>query len=85
MTPVHESLINHLMLQHGCCHAPSGRYCANGRELWMQYRAECVVTGGREIMAMVRIQSPEWADEIKNRAIATMGANHEQVGGVNHG
>ncbi len=32
-------------------------------------RAECVARGGRESMEMVRHQSPEWADEIKRRAL----------------
>ena len=47
----------------------SGRYCAVGRELWLQYRTECVMDGGKEAMLCVRAQSPEWADEIKIRAL----------------
>ena len=73
MTPAHEALINHASV-HGaiCCHPMSGRYCAIGRELWLAYRAECVATGGRDIMQMVRHQSPEWADETKVRALMLM-------------
>ena len=37
--------------------------------MWLQYRAECVAEGGREAMEAVRHQSPEWADEIKSRAL----------------
>ena len=76
MTPEQESLINHLT-SGNCCHAPSGRYCDTGRELWLNYRVQCVVEGGRELMQMVRHQSPEWADEIKNRALVLMNANRD--------
>ena len=71
MTPAHEALLDHLMAG-TCCHAPSGRYCETGRELWLDYQAECVADGGRELMQMVRHQSPEWADEIKVRALMLM-------------
>lgn len=37
--------------------------------MWLQYRAECVRDGGKEAMQWVRAQSPEWADEIKIRAL----------------
>lgn len=76
MTPEHEELINHLTAGN-CCHAPSGRYCATGRELWLRYRAQCVSDGGRELMQMVRHQSPEWADEIKRRVMVAMNANRD--------
>jgi hypothetical protein len=47
MTPAHESLLNHASVRGvTCCHPMSGRYCAVGRELWLQYRAECVAEGG---------------------------------------
>lgn len=71
MKPAHEALLDHLMAG-TCCHAPSGRYCNTGRELWLDYRAECVADGGKEVMAMVRHQSPELADEIKIRALMLM-------------
>lgn len=70
MTPAHAALLNHASVRGvTCCHPTTGRYCAFGRELWLQYRAECVMDGGRETMDMVRIQSPEWAGEIKIRAL----------------
>lgn len=70
MTPAHESLLNHASVVGViCCHPMSGRYCAVGRELWLDYRAECVATGGRATMETVRHQSPDWADEVKIRAL----------------
>lgn len=64
----HDDLINHLMAGR-CCFAPSGRYCTAGRELWLVYQAQCVADGGRDVMTTVRQMAPEWADEIKNRAL----------------
>ena len=73
MTPAHESLLNHAsVLGVTCCHPMSGRYCAVGRELWLDYRAQCVADGGRELMQMVRHQTPEWAEEIKRRVMALL-------------
>ena len=70
MTPTHDALLSHASVRGvTCCHPMSGRYCETGRELWLDYRAECVAEGGRAVMEMVRIQSPEWADEIKGRAL----------------
>lgn len=70
MTPAHAALLNHAsVVGANCCHPMSGRYCAVGRELWLSYRAECVAEGGRESMEMVRHQTPEWADDIKRRAL----------------
>ena len=73
MTPAHAALLNHACVRGvTCCHPMSGRYCETGRKLWLQYRAECVREGGRSVMEMVRIQSPEWADEVKVRALMLM-------------
>jgi len=70
MTPKHAELLDHASVVGAtCCHPMSGRYCAVGRELWLDYRAECVARGGRESMETVRHQTPEWADEIKRRAL----------------
>lgn len=70
MTPRHAALLDHASVVGAtCCHPMSGRYCAVGRELWLDYRAECVANGGRESMEMVRHQTPEWADDIKRRAL----------------
>lgn len=69
-----ESLLNHASVRGAtCCHPMSGRYCATGRELWLDYRAECVAQGGKATMETVRHQSPEWAEEIKRRAKILMG------------
>lgn len=73
MTPTHAALLNHAsVVGVTCCHQMSGRYCKTGRELWLNYRAECVAEGGKATMETVRHQSPEWADEIKIRALALM-------------
>ena len=70
MTPTHTALLNHAsVLGVTCCHPMSGRYCETGRELWRDYRAECVAEGGKATMEAVRHQTPEWADEIKSRAL----------------
>jgi len=76
MTPRHAALLDHASVVGAtCCHPMSGRYCAVGRELWLDYRAECVARGGREAMEMVRHQTTEWADEIKRRALEIIGAD----------
>ena len=70
VTPTHDALLSHASVRGvTCCHPMSGRYCSVGRELWLQYRAECVRDGGKDAMQWVRAQSPEWADEIKIRAL----------------
>ena len=69
MTPANAALLNHASVVGAtCCHPMSGRYCAVGRELWLDYRAECVAEGGKATMETVRHQSPEWAAEIKRRS-----------------
>ena len=70
MTPTHDALLSHASVRGAtCCHPMSGRYCSVGREFWLSYRAECVAEGGKATMETVRHQSPEWADEIKSRAL----------------
>lgn len=79
MTPAHDALLNHACtIGVTCCRPSAGRYCETGRELWLQYRAECVATGWRDAMLTVRHQSPEWAEEIKRRALILMGENNNQ-------
>lgn len=37
-----NDFINHLMANKGgCCHAPSGRYCEQGKRLKAAYSKEC--------------------------------------------
>lgn len=43
----------------------------------MAYRVQCVVDGGRDLMQMVRHQTPGWADEIKRRVMAVMNARRD--------
>lgn len=73
MKTAHSALIDHLMLQRGCCWAPGGRYCEIGRELWLQDKAENVATDGRFAMAMIRENFPAFADNIKSRALVLLG------------
>ena len=75
----HDALIDHLMAG-TCCFAPSGRYCAAGRELWLAYQAQCVADGGRDVIMIVRQMAPEWAEEIKIRALTLMNNNGEYHG-----
>lgn len=64
----HLALVDHLQIGR-CCDGRSGRYCATGRELWLADKAQNVATYGREGMTMIRENHPEWADEIKRRAL----------------
>lgn len=43
MTPAHAALLNHASV-HGvtCCHPMSGRYCAIGRGLWVEDKAQFI-------------------------------------------
>lgn len=63
----HLALIDHLQI--GCCDGRSGRYCATGRELWLADKAQNVAEYGREGMIVIRENHPEWADDIKRRAL----------------
>ena len=69
MTPAHSALINHLMLKRRCCWAPNNRYCFTGRRLWLDYQASCVAEDGKAAINIIQHQSPEWAEEIKRRAL----------------
>ena len=79
MTPTHESLINHLNNRRNCCFAPSDRYCPEGRELWLEDKAQNVAEYGRDGMAMIRENHPEWAEEIKIRALTLLEVAEERV------
>lgn len=68
----HLALIDHLQI--GCCDGRSGRYCAIGRELWLADKAANVAEYGREGMAMIRENHPEFADEIKRRSLELINA-----------
>ena len=48
VTPTHRvTEPMHRLARVTCCHPMSGRYCSVGRELWLQYRAECVRMAAR--------------------------------------
>lgn len=43
MTPAHAALLNHASVRGvTCCHPMSGRYCAVGRELWVEDKAQFI-------------------------------------------
>lgn len=75
MTPEHSALINHLMQPSNCCHGQSGRYCPVGRELWLEHQAEGLIsletrTERNYALGNLRVNAPQYADEIERRARA---------------
>ena len=68
-------LINHLNNRSNCCFAPSDRYCAEGRELWLQDKAASLAglesrEHRRYALEQLRENMPEWAGEIERRVVA---------------
>lgn len=67
----HTEFINHLM---GCggCFAPSDRYCAKGREYWIDDKVGYVFSFSsrderNEAVRMIRAIAPDWAEVIEKR------------------
>ena len=59
------ALINHLNTGSNCCYAPSDRYCAAGRELWLDDRVQAIAdTAGiearRYLLEQESRNNPEW-------------------------
>lgn len=73
MTPAHESLLNHASVVGAtCCHPMSGRYCAVGRELWIDDKVQAVldeekIEDRRYLLEQMAHNIPQWLDEIKRR------------------
>lgn len=70
-----EALIDHLNNGSNCCFAPSGRYCAEGRELWLHDKAKSIADldsreARRYALDQLRDNLPEWAREIELRVVA---------------
>lgn len=68
------ALINHLNTGSNCCYAPSDRYCAAGRELWLDDRVQAIAdTAGiearRYLLEQEARNNPEWLWEIKARLV----------------
>lgn len=83
MTPAHESLLNHASVRGvTCCHPMSGRYCAVGRELWIDDKVQAVLDetsleARRYLLEQMARNMPQWLDEIKRRVADRFGAHIE--------
>lgn len=73
MNAAHEALINHASVRGvTCCHPMSGRYCAIGRELWIDDKVQAVldeekIEDRRYLLEQMARNIPQWLDEIKYR------------------
>lgn len=70
-TPEHLALLNHIMSGR-CCNGMAGRYCAEGRRLWIDDQAAFIA--GLETRAEqaywfreLRAHRPEWAVQVGAR------------------
>ena len=74
MTTARESLTNHLTPPRGCCCASHDRYCAIGRELWLDDRVQAItdtvgIEARRYLLEQEARNNPEWLWEIKARLV----------------
>jgi len=85
MTPAHEALINHASVRGvTCCHPMSGRYCAIGRELWIDDKVQAVLdepslTDRQYQLEQMARNIPQWLDEIKRRVAERFEANRRKA------
>lgn len=70
-TPEHLTFLNHIM-SGSCCNGMAGRYCAEGRRLWIDDQAAFIA--GLETRAEqgywfreIRAHKPQWAAQIGAR------------------
>ena len=70
-TPEHLTLLNHIMTG-TCCNGMAGRYCAEGRRLWIDDQAAFIA--GLETRAEqgywfreIQAHKPQWAEQIGAR------------------
>lgn len=66
------ALINHLNTGSNCCYATSDRYCAAGRELWLDDKVQAVLDepslhARRYLLEQMERNMPQWLPEIKAR------------------
>lgn len=75
-TPAHSALLNHIMSGR-CCNGMAGRYCEEGRRLWVEDKADFIARlptreeqgyWFRELQA----HRPEWAVQIGVRVAEMM-------------
>ena len=73
MTPTHDALLSHASVRGvTCCHPMSGRYCAIGRELWIDDKVQAVLdepslAERRYLLEQMEQNIPQWLDKIKRR------------------
>lgn len=82
-TPESIALHEHLNTSAGtCCHAPADRYCATGRELWLEDKAAHVaglktLAEMQDVMRDIHKNVPAFAYEIGQRAKARIRAGRD--------
>lgn len=82
-TPEAIALREHLNTLAGtCCHAPADRYCATGRELWLEDKAAHVaglktLAEMQDVMRDIHKNVPAFAYEIGQRAKARIRAGRD--------
>jgi len=69
-----EALINHLNNRANCCHAPNNRYCAVGREHWLEDKAAYIESlkskaDRKDVRDLLFANAPEWAAEVERRVV----------------
>ena len=85
MNAAHEALINHASVKGvTCCHPMSGRYCAIGRELWIDDKvqpvlAETSLADRRYQLEQMERNIPQWLDEIKRRVAERFEQNRRKA------
>lgn len=84
-TPEAIALHEHLNTGAGtCCHAPADRYCATGRELWLEDKAAHVaglktLAEMQDVMRDIHKNVPAFAYEIGQRAKARIRAGRVEA------
>jgi len=84
-TPEAIALHEHLNTSAGtCCHAPADRYCATGRELWLEDKAAHVaglktLAEMQDVMRDIHKNVPAFAYEIGQRAKARIRAGRVEA------
>ena len=85
MNATHEALINHASVRGvTCCHPMSGRYCAIGRELWIDDKVQAVLdepslAERRYLLEQMERDMPQWLDEIKKRVAERFEQNRRKA------
>lgn len=85
MTPTLDALLNHAcVVGVTCCHPRSDRYCAVGRELWIDDKVQAVLDETKlearryQLEQMAR-NIPQWLPEIKRRVAERFEQNRRKA------